>query len=155
MSDPNPGEVPFSARPTTVLSCQAAHELSGTKQACVLIALGYTDGSIDQLEMSVDEASKLLELLIIALRVPKSPLDRKKWAVPHSIGRAELEIGNDLHAALYHLRERMPDVAKYVEDQMRSFKRAVSQRGKSTMKPENLTRRFLHAMLVAIEAARD
>jgi hypothetical protein len=129
--------------------------MPGRKHPCLLLALGYSDGSVDQLELSVDEATKLLGLLINALRVPKLAVDRKKWAVPHSTGRAELEIGNDLDSALYQLRQRMPDVAQYVEDQMRSFKRAVSQRGKSTMRPENLTRRFLHAMLVAIEAARD
>jgi hypothetical protein len=155
MSNPNPDEAPLKARPATVLSCEAAHELSPRKRSCVLLTLGHIDGSIDPLELTIDDAAKLLGLLIMALRLPKSPLDRKKWAVPHSVGRAELEIGNDLHSALYQLRQRMPDVADYVEAQMKSFKRAVAQRGKNTARPENIARRFLHAMLVAVEAARD
>jgi hypothetical protein len=132
-----------------------ARELSPRRRSCILLTIGHHDGSVDPLELSVDDASKLLGLLILALRLPKSPLDRKKWAVPHSVGRAELEIGNDLHAALYQLRQRMPDVADYVEAQMKSFKRAVAQRGKNGARLDNLAQRFLHAMLVAVEAARD
>src|SRR4051812_13281631 len=120
MNDDQSADKPIKARPATVLNCQAGQELSPHKRPCVVLSFGHVDGSIDQLELSVEDATKLLSLLVTALHLPK-PANSVQWLVPHSVLRAQLHIGKDLHADLYQLRERMPEVEQFVTKELAAF----------------------------------
>lgn len=146
----------FNARWVDFIACRAARETGVRRRACVVLTLSDEEGAIDQVALSREDGVKLSRLLAEVLHLPKeNRRPAKKWAVPHSVSSAELEVGDDLNEAIFRLRQRMPEIAEFIELETKRFKRGLGQRGTGAARSETIIRRFMRAILIAVEAVRD
>ena len=158
----NTEEGTVRARPVSLLECATGRFLNGKKEIAILISLGHADASVDQIALATHDAKKLLYRLAVALgheNVPLGPATEQKifrrWSIPHSVGRAELNVKVEEDTYLNQLQHDLPELGEYLVAQLNSLRRVLQRVGKNAAKPATLMNRIKRLVLVAVDAARS
>jgi hypothetical protein len=161
-SEQDPEEEKLMARPASQLACASGQFAAGKKKRVVLLTLGYADASIDQIALTVPEAKKVLYRLAVVLgheNLPLGPATEQKilrrWCLPHSVGRAELNVQGEEDKYLDQLTHDIPELGEYVAAQLDSLRRVLHRTGKGAAKPETLMQRVKRLVLIALDAGRS
>ena len=128
----------------------------------VVVTLGHRDASVDQVALDVPDAKKLLYRLAVGLGHEKLPLGPateqkilRRWVVPHSVGRAELNVEGEEDKYLDQLKHDLPELGEYLVMQFNSLRRVLHRVGKGAAKPETLMRKVKRLVLIALDAGRS
>ncbi len=149
------------ARRVSLLECVRGRETTGKKSIVLVITLGNPDASVDQVALDFADSKKLLCRLAVTLgdeNLPLGPATEqkilKRWIVPHSVGRAELNVeGEDEY--LDQLKQDLPELQEYLVMQFKSLRRVLHRVGKGAPKPETLMKKVKRLVLVALDAGRS
>lgn len=151
----------LTARPVSLLDCFHGQSQSGRVENILVLTLGNPDASVDMVALTIADAKRLLHGITVALgreNLPYGPANEekiiKRWVVPHSVGRAELNVEGEEEEYLSELKTAMPELAEYMASQLTSLRRTLSKRGKSTAAPETVVKRVMRFVLVAVATAR-
>lgn len=127
----------------------------------VILTLGHADASVDPVAFTLNDAKLLLYRLAVAIGREKLPLGPataekilQRWVVPHSVGRAELNIDGEGDAYLDQLRHELPELHAYLTTQFDTLRRVLHRTGRGAAKPETLMKKVKRLVLIALDAAR-
>jgi hypothetical protein len=149
------------ARRVSMLECVPGRAVKGRRESVVVVTLGHPDASIDQIALTVSDAKLLLYRIAVAIgreRLPLGPATESKilrrWVVPHSVGRAELNVEGEGDRYLEQLKQELPELHEYLSARFDALRRILHRAGRGAAKPETLMKTVKRLVLVALDAAR-
>lgn len=153
---PQADESPVTVRHVVLMEVCRANEVSAEKRKLVVLTMGTPEGDIEYLAFTEPEAMKILGRLAYLFREPwKAAPGAQRWCVPHSIGRAGLDLNADgIEKCLTKLIRDIPEVGEFVERELQYIRRRLERNIKSKRVAKELVQRVSRSMLLAVDAAR-
>ncbi|MGB7157391.1 MAG: hypothetical protein WBD40_04960 [Tepidisphaeraceae bacterium] len=162
-NDKKPGSPPrVAARLASVLDCEIADNRAQTGQRLVALTLAEPDGRVEIVCFTLNDGRRLRRMLA-AVEPPDEaspmqlPPPQPEPVVPSSwwIMRSEQAVKNCGHQAyLQGLKMYAPDLAAYIDKQIKSLKESIRRHCPSRPAGKSMERRLVSAFLVIADGAR-
>ena len=148
----------ISARNATLLDCRVGRECKGRRRRIVIITFGGTDGAVDSVALTPDEGYRLMRGLLNEFKVNgafSDPLTfQKRFCIPHSIGRAKIDLRLGTQKMFEKLVKEIPEIAEYIRAEVAALAQMLQRRSNSPRRAARIVERVREALLVAVDAAR-
>jgi hypothetical protein len=153
-----PEEDQISARRQSLLDCTSGVRADNKRKRVVVLTLGSGDGSVAQIALDWADGQRLLPRLAYALRPDRDPrLPRYgtiNWLNRHSVLRAEARAEHDLTRVSDSIKRQLPDVAEFIEEELKILSRLLALKGRTSPKPQKILDRIRRLVLTTVDATR-
>ena len=147
-----------TARIANFLDCIVGRECKGRRRRIFIITFGGADGAVDSVALTPDEGYRLMRTLLSQFKVNGAFGDelsfKKTFCIPHSVGRAKIDLQRGLDRMFEQLVKDIPEIAEYVRAELGSLQRTLRRCCRAKTSVNRIVERMREALLIAVDAAR-